>query len=143
MAAVAFPESATPDDAASGAAGHRRVLDERRADFVVRLAQLRAAAAELADEPTSVEAADEEDMGEADGANVERDRIKALAVAAQRGIDAVDVALARLAAGTYGRCAGCGQAIPEARLEAVPEATHCVACKSGGGLRRRGLAARA
>jgi len=30
--------------------------------------------------------------------------------------------------GTYGRCDACGQPIPPARLQAVPEATRCLPC---------------
>ena len=37
-------------------------------------------------------------------------------------------AIARIDAGTYGTCEGCGEPIPEARLEAVPYATRCVEC---------------
>jgi DnaK suppressor protein len=38
-------------------------------------------------------------------------------------------ALARLDDGSYGRCEGCGAAIPVERLEIFPSATTCVACK--------------
>ena len=41
----------------------------------------------------------------------------------------VERALARLDAGTYGRCENCGAVIPKARLQAFPRATLCVACK--------------
>jgi RNA polymerase-binding transcription factor DksA len=34
-----------------------------------------------------------------------------------------------LADGTYGTCRDCGQDIPPARLEAVPEAVRCVECQ--------------
>jgi DnaK suppressor protein len=34
-----------------------------------------------------------------------------------------------LAHGTYGTCRDCGQDIPPARLEAVPEAVRCVECQ--------------
>ena len=34
-----------------------------------------------------------------------------------------------LADGTYGTCRDCGQGIPPARLEAVPEAVRCVECQ--------------
>ena len=37
-------------------------------------------------------------------------------------------ALARLDAGTYGRCARCGDDIAPARLAAVPFATMCAGC---------------
>jgi DnaK suppressor protein len=36
----------------------------------------------------------------------------------------------RLAEGTYGICADCGNKIPEARLKARPEATLCIDCQS-------------
>jgi RNA polymerase-binding transcription factor DksA len=41
----------------------------------------------------------------------------------------VDAALHARQAGTYGRCASCGQPIPPERLEARPEATQCVDCQ--------------
>jgi RNA polymerase-binding protein DksA len=41
----------------------------------------------------------------------------------------IDDALARLKRGEYGFCTWCGSAIPRKRLEAVPEASLCVACK--------------
>jgi RNA polymerase-binding transcription factor DksA len=43
-------------------------------------------------------------------------------------IEQIDAALARVEAGTYGRCAGCGAQIPEERLELRPFARTCVAC---------------
>ena len=46
----------------------------------------------------------------------------------QRTIEEIDAALARIEAGTYGVCAGCGTAIPEERLELRPMARSCVAC---------------
>jgi DnaK suppressor protein len=38
----------------------------------------------------------------------------------------VDNALARIEAGTYGKCEVCGKEIPEDRLEAVPWTTLCI-----------------
>lgn len=43
-------------------------------------------------------------------------------------IEAIDAALARIAAGDYGRCEACGNPIAPARLAAVPTATKCVSC---------------
>ena len=37
-------------------------------------------------------------------------------------------ALARIEAGTYSQCRRCGEEIPAARLEAVPETSYCVGC---------------
>jgi DnaK suppressor protein len=36
----------------------------------------------------------------------------------------------RLAEGTYGVCEDCSQKIAPERLEALPEATRCIACQS-------------
>jgi DnaK suppressor protein len=37
-------------------------------------------------------------------------------------------ALARIEAGTYGVCQRCSRPIPQARLDAIPYATHCKEC---------------
>ena len=42
----------------------------------------------------------------------------------------VERALQRLRDGAYGICEGCGQRIPEARLQYQPAATRCVECQS-------------
>ena len=39
-------------------------------------------------------------------------------------------ALQRIADGTYGTCAVCGEAIAEARLASLPETTICVRCRA-------------
>jgi RNA polymerase-binding transcription factor DksA len=43
-------------------------------------------------------------------------------------IEQIDAALARIDAGTYGSCTGCGAGIPEERLELRPFAGTCVGC---------------
>ncbi len=43
---------------------------------------------------------------------------------------AIDNALERLAAGTFGWCADCDEEIPLARLRLQPTARRCVACQS-------------
>ncbi len=42
---------------------------------------------------------------------------------------AIDAALARLDAGTYGSCTSCHRAIPPERLEALPWAALCIDCQ--------------
>jgi DnaK suppressor protein len=44
-------------------------------------------------------------------------------------LEAIEAALQRIAAGTYGQCADCGVHIPPARLRAAPEATRCITCQ--------------
>jgi DnaK suppressor protein len=41
----------------------------------------------------------------------------------------IDAALARLAAGAYGRCTSCGTTVPVERLEIMPAAELCVRCQ--------------
>ena len=51
----------------------------------------------------------------------------------QRDLDelrAIDAALARLDAGTYGQCVDCNGDIPLARLHAQPAASRCIACQT-------------
>jgi DnaK suppressor protein len=45
-------------------------------------------------------------------------------------IGEIDAALARIEAGTYGRCTRCQAEIPEERLELRPFAGTCVACSA-------------
>ncbi len=47
-----------------------------------------------------------------------------------RELAELDAAQERVAAGSYGACAGCGQAIPIERLRLLPAATLCVRCAS-------------
>jgi RNA polymerase-binding transcription factor DksA len=49
-------------------------------------------------------------------------------VAARRGLADVEEALARLAAGRFGRCEQCRAAIPASRLGLTPEMRYCPVC---------------
>ena len=41
----------------------------------------------------------------------------------------IEAALARIDAGSYGKCTGCGCHIPQSRLQASPEAMRCIVCQ--------------
>jgi len=58
----------------------------------------------------------------------DRDTTAKLVASARAAADAARDALSRYQAGTYGRCQECGEEISAERLEAVPDATRCVAC---------------
>ena len=60
------------------------------------------------------------------------EREKAFLLASREGryIYHLNEALRRIDDGTYGKCAVCGGYISKERLEAVPHATKCIACKS-------------
>lgn len=115
----------------------RRELLTRREAYLAEAEQMTASALELTDDGSSQDMADEDGFGEADTVSVERDRLLVVASDARAHVAEIDAALGRVEAGTYGVCESCQQPIPQARLEAVPEATLCVACKSGANLRRR------
>lgn len=58
----------------------------------------------------------------------ERSQSDALLRQSAQRLDDIDAALARLDAGTYGRCEVCGGPIARARLEARPYAATCIRC---------------
>jgi DnaK suppressor protein len=45
-------------------------------------------------------------------------------------VEQIDDAIERMQEGTYGVCEMCAEAIPAARLKALPSATLCIECKS-------------
>jgi RNA polymerase-binding transcription factor DksA len=54
--------------------------------------------------------------------------LEALLAEAEEGLRQVGLAKLRLAEGNYGNCLKCGEPIEPARLQALPAATHCLAC---------------
>ncbi|KSW28908.1 TraR/DksA C4-type zinc finger protein [Cellulomonas sp. B6] len=104
----------------------RALLAELRADALARLAALGEAHGDVVDAARGANVDDEHDP---EGATIafERAQLEALAADARRRLEEVDAALARLAAGTYGRCAVGGEPIDDARLAARPTAATCVA----------------
>jgi DnaK suppressor protein len=67
---------------------------------------------------------------------VDRELDLLLSAQARGAVVEIDRALAKIDTGNYGVCEQCGQPIPQARLQALPYASLCVACKSGGLSRR-------
>jgi DnaK suppressor protein len=59
----------------------------------------------------------------------EQQRDLALREKNEQHLAAVEAALARLEAGSYGTCVRCGRAIAPERLEAIPWAAHCIDCQ--------------
>jgi RNA polymerase-binding transcription factor DksA len=74
----------------------------------------------------------EEGFADAAAATAERTEVIGIVESIKRMLDEVDAALVRVDEGTYGTCARCGKAIPEARLEFRPESIYCVDCKEAG-----------
>ena len=114
----------------------REKLLEERATYTHQAETLRLEAEQLAEEMEPGDIQFDEESGEGATMNVERERDLTLSAQASAAVDEIDRALAKIEAGTYGLCEQCGQPIVRARLEALPYASLCVACKSGGLSRR-------
>lgn len=74
----------------------------------------------------------DEESGEGDTLAVERERDLALSARARAEVEEIELALERIAAGTYGICRVSGLPIPKERLEVIPWATERVEYKVGG-----------
>ena len=70
-------------------------------------------------------------QGETDHITAETQRLleAALDEHTRLALDEIAAALTRLETGTYGSCQRCGDAIGEARLDALPRARYCIECQ--------------
>jgi RNA polymerase-binding protein DksA len=68
-------------------------------------------------------------LGDMATATFDRELDYTLEESAEAVLGAIDAALARIDAGTYGKCQGCGGDIAPERLEAIPWTTRCIDCK--------------
>jgi DnaK suppressor protein len=114
----------------------RALLQQERETYVRQAESLKAEADALAEEMEPGDVQFDEESGEGGTLNIERERDLALSAQARLAVEEIDHALAKIEVGTYGICERCGQPIARARLKALPQAALCVACKSGGLLRR-------
>jgi DnaK suppressor protein len=118
-------------------AAQREALHAERNTYLHQAEELQAQADSLALEHEPGDVQFDEEGGEGGTSNVDRELDLILSGQALAAVEEIDRALAKIDAGTYGRCEHCGQPIPEARLEALPHAALCVVCKAGGLSSRR------
>lgn len=109
-------------------------LAEDRARVVARISQMDDDMGSLVAASVGSNADDEHDP-EGQTIAYERSQLGALTDRAQAHLDEIDAATHRLAAGTYGTCAVCGEPIDPARLDARPTADTCIGHAAAG---RRG-----
>ncbi len=119
------------------AEAQRGLLEAERARILASLAAADRDLAEMRDRGGVAEVEFSEEGGEGASTTSERAHIEALKAQLGGRLAAVDAAVERMDAGVYGRCESCGGPIGEARLEAMPDATLCVACKSAPWTSRR------
>ncbi|HVC24277.1 MAG TPA: TraR/DksA C4-type zinc finger protein [Acidimicrobiales bacterium] len=112
------------------------MLTEERSTYLEQARSLRAEAESLVEEMEPGDIQFDEESGEGGTVTVDRERDLALSAQALAAVEEIDDALVKMDRGTYGVCEGCGELIPVARLEALPYARLCIACKSGGLSRR-------
>ncbi|MBI3647775.1 MAG: TraR/DksA C4-type zinc finger protein [Actinobacteria bacterium] len=112
------------------------MLDERtlaslREALVEQGENLRREIPELGANADSDDVAFADDAGFSDRphSSEERSRLIAVAKALRSNLRDVERALAKMELGTYGACERCGQPVGLDRLEAIPWATLCIACK--------------
>jgi DnaK suppressor protein len=127
----------TSDPRAAFLERQRELLLAERTTYTSQAAELKAQADSLALEHEPGDVQFDEEGGEGGTSNVDRELDLILSGQALAAITEIDLALAKIAAGTYGICEQCGKEIPEPRLEALPHASLCVSCKSGGLSSRR------
>ena len=111
-------------------------LEDERTNYTRQAENLQAEADSLTEDREPGDVQFDEESGEGDTLAVERERDLTLSAQARAAIEEIDLAVAKVHAGTYGLCETCGTSIPKERLRALPHAALCVKCKSGGlGLR--------
>jgi DnaK suppressor protein len=135
--AAAASRAKPRDDRAAFLASQRQLLLDERANYIRSAEVLKAQADSLALEHEPGDVQFDEEGGEGGTSNVDRELDLVLSAQARAAATEIDRALAKIQAGTYGLCEQCGQPIPDARLQALPQAALCVACKSGGLSSRR------
>jgi DnaK suppressor protein len=103
------------------------VVEREREAVLRRIAELERSFDDIA---ASVDTANTDDEHDPEGATLafERAQVVSLLAASRQRLDLLDGALARIEAGTYGRCVQCGEAIGDERLTVVPATERCVAC---------------
>jgi DnaK suppressor protein len=111
----------------------KRDLQAYRRRLEAELDELRGQRADL-EESTGASLADatgevgfDEEFADTGSFTFQRERDLSLVGNAKDLIDKVEHALARIDAGSFGRCEACGAAIETERLDALPYATLCLA----------------
>jgi DnaK suppressor protein len=144
-AAMTNSSTATPQGGAKSVSGNGldkflveqlQALEDERVSYIRQADSLQAEADSLTEDREPGDVQFDEESGEGDTLAVERERDLTLSAQARAAVEEIDLAVAKVHAGTYGLCETCGISIPKERLKALPHAALCVKCKSGGlGLR--------
>ncbi|MEP4146886.1 MAG: TraR/DksA family transcriptional regulator [Halioglobus sp.] len=99
--------------------------DELKAELEQRLATMQARLSSIKKDVTQEHSGD---SGEQAQERENDEVIDAIGNETRQSLHAIQVALDKIADGTYGECEKCGENIGEGRLQAIPESTCCVKC---------------
>jgi len=103
-------------------------LKKEKTDLVEKIEQLRALGQPSAERKEGSPFGKREEG--ADEAS-ELEKRLALERRLEESLSEVEHAIEKYEAGTYGLCDSCGKPIEQARLEAIPQASLCLKCKTG------------
>ena len=106
----------------------RGVLTERRERVAHAIAALHERHSESIEDETDEETYDTH-MADVATETFNRELDQTLEENDEHVLAAIDAALERIDAGTYGVCTSCGREIGEERLEAIPYAALCIDCQ--------------
>lgn len=105
------------------------LVEERLRQLVAQRAALRSDVEQMR-VARSLTFSDDEHDPEGSTVSLDHARDRALLVSTEGNLAEFVAARGRLAAGSFGRCEECGEAISDDRLRARPEARYCIACAS-------------
>lgn len=110
------------------------VTAARRVSLEAQGGHLREELLSLGADPDADEVRFVDDAGFADRSHSTEERSRAISVtrALRSNLRDVERALAKIEAGSYGRCERCDGQIASERLDALPWASLCITCKQDG-----------
>ena len=111
---------------AQHATAFKQKLETLRADLLAQIAQQRGGTTSRGDVAAEHFAHAEDSHAQVTS---ERELEFAINEHEMAELAAIDEALARIKAGTYGHCTDCDATISEARLRVAPEAARCISCQ--------------
>jgi RNA polymerase-binding protein DksA len=84
-----------------------------------------------------VEDMDPKDLVDIASEDIDRTIMQALGAQDMKRLRLIESAISRIENGHYGMCIRCNKKIPKERLQAIPYALMCIACKSSDERRNR------
>jgi RNA polymerase-binding protein DksA len=107
---------------------YRDILEEERGRVAAAITHLHEDNSSSLEDETEEETYDNH-LADSATATLNREIDYSLEENAEHVLAAIEEALRRIAAGTFGTCRRCGKSIAEERLEAIPYANRCIDCK--------------